>query len=97
MLSGLVVVVVDENITLSRSIVVCGLQMWYKRDAPTKTPPSPALPAAESGVDVNGRLLALCKKNKAKGEQQERWKTDQLFLGFSLINFTVKKGVCIKK
>ncbi|XP_024152765.1 leucine-rich PPR motif-containing protein, mitochondrial [Oryzias melastigma] len=41
-------------------------EMWYKRDAPTKTPPSPALPAAESGVDVNGRLLALCKKNKAK-------------------------------
>ncbi|XP_015233698.1 PREDICTED: leucine-rich PPR motif-containing protein, mitochondrial [Cyprinodon variegatus] len=43
-------------------------ETWYEQAAPAsqqvRTPPAP--PSAERGADVQARLLALCKKSKAK-------------------------------
>uniref|UniRef100_A0A3P9M7R0 Leucine-rich pentatricopeptide repeat containing n=1 Tax=Oryzias latipes TaxID=8090 RepID=A0A3P9M7R0_ORYLA len=55
-------------------------EVWYEQAAPTKSPPTPL--AAESGVDFNACLLALCKKNKTKE-------------AFEMLKDTEKRGVVL--
>lgn len=80
---------------------LCHLQMWYEQAAPTKSPPTPL--AAESGVDFNACLLALCKKNKTKGKQQAglvvHRSTAELMKDpfLSLIKHTEKRGFTLKR